>query len=160
VNFIVRDFRNEDFDPLWGIDQLCFAQGIAYSRAELTFFIRKRNSFTLVAADASGDKSFPSGIAGFTVAEVNAGGAGHIITLDVLPQARRSGIGSKLLTGAEDRLRARGCSIVNLETAVDNRTALAFYKRQGYFVGKTIPRYYSNGVDAFVLSKSLLTQGR
>jgi len=30
-----------------------------------------------------------------------------------------------------------------------------FYKRHGYSVVKTIPRYYSNGVDALVLQKDL-----
>ena len=44
---------------------------------------------------------------------------------------------------------------VGLETAVDNISALAFYKRHGYSVIRTWPRYYSNGVDALVLKKDL-----
>jgi ribosomal protein S18 acetylase RimI-like enzyme len=47
------------------------------------------------------------------------------------------------------------CRSVELETAVDNSGALAFYKRHQYSVVKTIPRYYTNGVDAFVLEKEL-----
>jgi ribosomal protein S18 acetylase RimI-like enzyme len=49
------------------------------------------------------------------------------------------------------------CSDVRLETAVDNLSALAFYKRHGYSVMDTIPRYYSNGVDALLLDKNLLS---
>ena len=74
----------------------------------------------------------------------------------MVASARRCGIGSKLLGAAEDRLRAANCRSVTLETAVDNQSALAFYKRHGYFLVKTIPRYYSNDMDAFVLEKELL----
>ena len=60
-----------------------------------------------------------------------------------------------LLRAAEDRLRAARCRSVELEAAVDNVSALSFYKRHAYSVIKTFPRYYSNGVDALVLQKDL-----
>lgn len=69
--------------------------------------------------------------------------------------ARRAGLGSLLLTAAEERLRDAGSIAVSLEAAVDNAAALHFYKRHGYSVVRTWPRYYSNGVDALVLEKSL-----
>jgi ribosomal protein S18 acetylase RimI-like enzyme len=47
--------------------------------------------------------------------------------------------------------------VVRLETAVDNLAALSFYKRHLYSVTKVVPRYYSNGVDALVLEKKLLS---
>jgi ribosomal protein S18 acetylase RimI-like enzyme len=46
--------------------------------------------------------------------------------------------------------------LVELETAVDNLSALSFYKRHAYSVVRTFPRYYSNGVDALVLQKDLV----
>jgi ribosomal-protein-alanine N-acetyltransferase len=150
VRFQLRDFRNQDFDTLWKIDQKCFPPGISYSQTELKFYIRHRGSFTLVAEAEAGESIF-----GFIVAEVARGRVGHIITIDVLSDARRLGVGSKLLHTAETRLAEGGCERVMLETAVDNTSALAFYKRHGYFLVKTVPHYYSNGVDAFVLEKSL-----
>ena len=95
------------------------------------------------------------GIAGFIVAEPEHHGSGHVITIDVIATARRSGVGSLLLRSAEDRLRAAGSSSIELETAVDNVSALSFYKRHGYSVIRTFPHYYSNGVDALVLNKAL-----
>jgi ribosomal-protein-alanine N-acetyltransferase len=162
VQFTLRDFRREDFDILWAIDQKCFAPGISYTRPELAAYIRRRGSFTLVA-DVTPNHSSDviegsSGILGFLVAEAGSRGSGHIITIDVVPAARRSGVGSKLLLAAEEHLRAARCHSVRLETAVDNQEALAFYKRHHYDVVKTVPRYYSNGVDAFVLQKKLLSQ--
>ncbi|MGC2710974.1 MAG: N-acetyltransferase [Candidatus Sulfotelmatobacter sp.] len=94
------------------------------------------------------------GVAGFIVAEIERG-AGHIITIDVVAAARRHGVGSLLLGSAEERLRVAGCSSVELETAVDNISAISFYKRHDYSVIDTFPRYYSNGVDALRLQKIL-----
>lgn len=152
--FKLRDFRAEDFEVLWGIDQQCFVAGIAYSRRELALYMRRRGSFTIVAEAQVGDPD-TEGIVGFIVAESNRRGVGHIITIDVLPAAQRSGLGSQLMAAAEDRLRSANCHAVVLETAVDNTAALAFYKRHGYSVVKAAPRYYGNGVDAFVLEKDL-----
>lgn len=143
----IRDFRPDDFETLWSIDQNCFPPGIAYSREDLGLYMRLRESFTLVAAGPSQE------ITGFLIA--HAAPTGHIITIDVVAAARRSGTGSLLLQAAEARLCAAGAHAVTLETAVDNLAALAFYKRHGYTVIKTRPRYYSNGVDALVLKKKL-----
>jgi [ribosomal protein S18]-alanine N-acetyltransferase len=156
-DFQIRDFKPADFDALWSIDQDCFPPGISYSRTELKTYMRRRGSFTLVAVNANADASpqTKATIAGFIVAEA-ARGAGHIITIDVVAPARRFGAGSLLLRGAEDRLRDAGCRFVELETAVDNISALSFYKRHGYSVIATFPRYYSNGVDALVLQKDLV----
>lgn len=149
-DFRIRDFKSEDFDALWRLDQECFPPGIAYSRQELKTFVRHRGSFTLVAQGAKSSE-----IEGFIVA--HSGTVGHIITIDVRASARRAGVGSLLLRAAEERLQAAGSHAVGLETAVDNISALSFYKRHGYSVIKTWPRYYSNGVDALVLKKELGT---
>ena len=174
----VRDFQPEDFDTLWRIDQECFPPGISYSRKELRFYMRRSGSFTLIANDerASTDGSDSTGIgrtpvkdnlsghvagasiSGFIVADVRRRGVGHIITIDVVAAARRCGIGSVLLRAAEDRLRAAGSFAVTLETAVDNVSALRFYKRHGYDVIQTLPRYYSDGMDALVLQKELVAE--
>jgi [ribosomal protein S18]-alanine N-acetyltransferase len=165
VGFALRDFREEDFEALWQIDQQCFAPGVAYSRAELAAYTHRAGSFTVVAQTVSADgqtagnrrvrATESSAIVAFIIAEVNRRGLGHIISIDVLPAFRRSGLGSKLLREAENRLETVECPAVVLETAVDNGAALAFYKRHQYGVVKIVPRYYLNGVDAFILEKKL-----
>jgi ribosomal protein S18 acetylase RimI-like enzyme len=153
VSLQIRSSRREDFDTLWQIDQACFPADQAYSRLELNTYMRRRGAFTLVAESFSA--SFTT-VAGFIVAEANSRGQGHIVTIDVLESARREGVGSTLLGEAEARLREAGCSVIFLETAVDNQPAILFYKRHGYLIEKTIPRYYNGTLDAFLLRKDLL----
>jgi [ribosomal protein S18]-alanine N-acetyltransferase len=148
VSIAIRNFRPDDFEALWRLDQECFPPGVSYSKQELRAYIRSRGTFTLVAVDCE-----KHGASGFIVA--HAGSTGHIITIDVSPQLRRERVGSRLLTAAEDRLRTAGAQTVALETAVDNLSALSFYKKHGYSVVRTWPRYYSNGVDALVMKKEL-----
>lgn len=144
---LLRSFRPADFETLCRIDQECFPAGIAYSPVELAYYLNRRGAITLI-----GERD--GAIAGFLVADSRRG-RGHIVTIDVLPEARRTGLGSQLITTAEERLRAAGCSTISLETAVDNHAALAFYKRHGYSVLGTIPRYYQNGLDALKMEKQL-----
>jgi [ribosomal protein S18]-alanine N-acetyltransferase len=166
VDFTLRDFQSNDLEVLWRIDQECFPPGIAYSKAELRAYIDSAAAFAIVAeiasqkSKASASSLFPeagasSPIAGFIVAEANRKGIGHIITIDVLPEGRRSGIGFALLSAAEERLRRAQCERVRLEAAVENVVALSFYKRHGYAVVKTIRGYYSNSGDAYLLAKAL-----
>ena len=124
--------------------------------------MRHLGAFTLVAEAApkagqgsNGGRVLNDSILGFLVAE-SARGIGHIITIDVRSEARRHHVGSALLEAAELRLLSAKCQFVRLETAVDNAAAISFYKRRGYNVIQTIPRYYSSGVDALMLEKDLL----
>jgi ribosomal-protein-alanine N-acetyltransferase len=161
VRFSLRDFHSGDFETLWHIDQQCFVPGISYSREELSVYVKVPGSFTLVAetlpadGDSGGKAPDDPEIVGFVVANLNRARAGHIITIDVIPQAQRSGVGSALLRAAEERLDRHGCKWIRLEAAVDNASALSFYKRHHFNVVRTIPGYYPNGVDAFVLKKDL-----
>ena len=144
----LRPFRPADFETLCRIDQECFPPGIAYAPAELAYYMNRRGAITLI-----GERD--GAIAGFLVA-YSRRGQGHIVTIDVRPAARRTGLGSRLITAAEERLRAAGSSSISLETAVDNHAALAFYKRHGYSVTGTIPRYYQNSLDALRMEKQLV----
>jgi len=169
VQFTIRDFRAADFDRLWQIDQLCFPAGIAYSQMELTGFVMKRNAITLVAeaqtanADEGGQRTDGvnasenhARIAGFVVAHPIRGKIGRILTLDIVPQARRFGLASRLMQECEQRLRAVGCTQVCLETAVNNEAALRLYHKLGYEVLRTLPEYYSSqSLDAYLMAKRL-----
>jgi len=161
VDYSLRDGRSSDLDALWRIDQACFPPGISYSRLELAVYMRRPGSFTLVAEQPRPKmKSFgdqPGAILGFLVMQQERNKVGHIVTIDVVGNARRAGIGSRLITAAEERGRAASFASIYLEAMVTNLSAIEFYKRHGYGILRTEPAYYSDGTDAFVLSKDLLS---
>lgn len=146
---VLREYRHSDFETLFEIDQECFDPELAYSRAELNHYLLRKGAFAIIAEDRK------KKIEGFVVAEADRRGFGHIITIDVLKNARRSGLGTKLMAAVEQRLRTSGSRVIVLETGVDNLAALKFYKRLNYTVEKVIPHYYSGERDAFLLSKRI-----
>jgi len=80
---------------------------------------------------------------------------GKIITIDVSPEAQHSGAGTLLIQSAEAELKKAGCDYVSLEVAVDNHSALSFYKKYGYAVLKILPRYYLDSIDGLLMGKRL-----
>jgi ribosomal-protein-alanine N-acetyltransferase len=167
--FLIREYRSQDFDQLWQVDQICFPHGVAYTQMELSGFIARRKAITLVAeapalsTHARGNQARETDacagsppIAGFAVALPIRGQIGHLVTLDVVPEARRLGLASRLMHECEQRLRAAGCKVTYLETAVNNEPAIKLYRKLGYEIVRTLPDYYSSqALDAFQMMKRL-----
>jgi ribosomal-protein-alanine N-acetyltransferase len=124
---------------------VCFSEGIAYGRFEMKVYLRARGSYCLLAE--SGGK-----VAGFILAEL-APDEGHIITLDVLENYRRQGIGSLLLDAGEKEAAARGGNRMVLETATTNKAAIALWRKHGYREIATLQNYYGRGRDALKMAK-------
>jgi len=149
----LRPYRPQDFERLLEIDQQCFVRGIAYSAEELRHYLTSPSAVALVAEN---DKN----LAGFAVADRyrprrTGEWTGHLITIDVVAEARRAGLGSQLLSAIEQQLRQSGCSYMLLEVAVNNRPALRFYERHGYSSLKALPRYYLGSLDGLLMGKEL-----
>jgi ribosomal-protein-alanine N-acetyltransferase len=149
----LRPYRKGDFARLVEIDHACFREGIAYPEEEMRAFLAMPSAITLVATQQKR-------VVGFVIADQFhsrrwSRAMGRIITIDVLPEAQGTGIGDAMLTAAEEMLRQAGCDYVSLEVAVDNSRALRFYKKHGYSVLKTLPRYYLDSVDGLLMGKRL-----
>ncbi len=148
----VRAYGPEDFVSLHALDQLCFVPGIAYEREELRYFLGAANSKTFVAE--TGTKE----IVGFITVQLYRGRPAYqarIITIDVSPDLRQQGIGAALMLVAEDYLRGQMVGRVRLEVSVENAAAQEFYRRFGYAVVGTIPKYYLGSIDALSMQKEL-----
>jgi ribosomal-protein-alanine N-acetyltransferase len=153
----LRNYHPADFKRLLEIDRACFVEGIAYNEEELRYFLSMASAITVVAMDDGDDGG---DISGFIIADRFRQRRatrllGRIITIDVASEKQHLGLGSLLLTAAEDRLREAGCDYVSLEAAVDNHPALRFYKKHDYSVLKILPRYYLDSIDGLLMGKKL-----
>ena len=149
----LRKYHPADYERLLEIDQACFVEGIAYTEEEMRYFLAMPTAMVLVGL-------LEEKVQGFVIADRfrprrSSRSMGRIITIDVAPLAQHSGLGRLLLTSSEEELKAAGCDYVSLEVAVDNAQALAFYKKQGYSVLKTLPRYYLDSIDGLLMGKKL-----
>ena len=79
----------------------------------------------------------------------------EILTLAVVPAARRAGRGAALLCAAQARAQACGARKMFLEVATGNLAARALYEAAGYTQVGRRPRYYADGTDALVFSRKL-----
>jgi ribosomal-protein-alanine N-acetyltransferase len=80
---------------------------------------------------------------------------GHIVSVAVLPQYRRKGIGQALIMKAMDGMRTYNAKQCFLEVRVTNTPAINLYKKLGFEITRTINGYYSDGEDAYVMSRKL-----
>ena len=97
--------------------------------------------------------------AGFTLA-LDLHKECEILTLGVLSERRREGIGSALLDALCSEGRVRGAKCIVLEVAVDNSAALALYNVRGFMPVGHRQNYYrqaSRCIDALVLQRTLTT---
>jgi len=72
---------------------------------------------------------------GKVIGTIMAGYDGHrgwIYSLAVMPENRKTNIGTKLLETAEKKLKEKGCLKINLQIMSTNIDVMKFYKKNGY----------------------------
>jgi ribosomal-protein-alanine N-acetyltransferase len=80
---------------------------------------------------------------------------GHVISIAVLPEHRRRGLGRMLMKMSIESMIKRGADEVYLEVRVTNEPAITLYKSLGFIIVRRIHSYYSDGEDAYVMSLNL-----
>jgi ribosomal-protein-alanine N-acetyltransferase len=96
--------------------------------------------------------------AGFVLARVAADEA-EILTLAVVPAARRRGHAGALLACAMAAAVLRGAAAMFLEVSEQNAAARALYAAAGFAEAGRRRRYYPDGADALVLRRDLAVPG-
>lgn len=118
----VKDY--EEIIQLWENAGPGIHIGRSDSPQEITKKLNRDPDLFLVAE--KDDKIIGSVLGGFD------GRRGIMYHLAVFPEFRNLGIGEKLMSVLEDRLRAKGCIRYYLLVTVDNDTAIDFYQKRGW----------------------------
>lgn len=140
----VRQARREDLLEVFRIEKASFEQPWPFSAFE-------RHLGTpgfLVVDDAT------NGVVGYIVADTipNHGRPlGHVKDVAVHPDARGAGLGHTIVSRGLGVLRTQGVQSAKLEVRRSNDGAISLYRDFDFEYLRTLPRYYSDGEDAFVM---------
>jgi [ribosomal protein S18]-alanine N-acetyltransferase len=138
----LRSYRPEDLSTLLGIDKICFPPEIAFSRTELLFYVRHPSSVSIIAEQK--DR-----VVGFAVGRVEEGDLGHVLTLDVVPDARRTGTGTLLMNSLHEEFRRRQVTLTILEVSAEDEGARRLYEKLNYQYAEIVRGYYYGRIDAY-----------
>ncbi|MBD3285933.1 ribosomal-protein-alanine N-acetyltransferase [candidate division WOR-3 bacterium] len=79
----------------------------------------------------------------------------HIINTAVEPSMRRQGVGTRLLRFLTDKARDKGALWAYLEVRKNNLAAIRLYQKHGFGIVDTIPGYYEDGSDAYLMAAAV-----
>jgi ribosomal-protein-alanine N-acetyltransferase len=145
----LRPMRQADLDVLLPHEQAMFGTESWSRGSYLDELADTELRHYLVAEDDSGQVLASAGL--LTIAET-----AQIVTVGVLPAARRRGIARLLVQELLAEARRRRAHEVLLEVRIDNRAARKLYESQGFVPIGTRRGYYDQGrVDAVVMRREL-----
>jgi ribosomal-protein-alanine N-acetyltransferase len=148
---VLRPLREADLEAVCAIETASFST--PWSRPLFAAELQRPEICHWLALE---DPAVPGGIAaygGFWKAVDEA----HFTNIAVHPQARRRGLGRRLLRALLDLAKERGCVRATLEVRPSNTAAVALYESEGFSAAALRPRYYSDdGEDALLLWKQAL----
>jgi ribosomal-protein-alanine N-acetyltransferase len=132
-----------DIDVLAAIHATAFSAGDAWSRDVFDLQLEMPNVFGLIHRD------------GGLILMRQAADEADVLTLAVVPAARRSGIANALLLEAIGIAAGRGVQTVFLEVSTTNSAARALYAKTGFSRVGLRRLYYADRSDALVLRLDL-----
>jgi [ribosomal protein S18]-alanine N-acetyltransferase len=152
--FKLRKFQPGDLQGVMQINRVCLPENYT------DFFfmdLHQRFPETFIVAEENEE------LAGYIMCRIEVGLSnygfgglvkkGHVVSIAVMPQHRRKGVAQAVIKRAlegMDYYKAKQCF---LEVRVTNDIAISLYKKLGFEITRTIKGYYSDGEDAYVMTK-------
>ncbi len=129
----IVDFDNSKHrSQVVGLWQHVFGYEAAHNDPELVIDKKIENKDRLFFVAEKEQKVIGTVMAGYD------GHRGWIYSIAVLPFCQKQGIGSDLLTFAENKLTSLGCLKINLQILEENEAVKGFYLRNGYEIEKRV----------------------
>jgi [ribosomal protein S18]-alanine N-acetyltransferase len=154
--FKLRKFEPDDLQDVMRVNRICLPENYT----DMFFMdLHERFPQTFIVAEQDHE------LVGYIMSRIEVGLSnfglgglirkGHVVSLAVMPQARRKGVASALLKAAMAGMCEYKAKQIYLEVRVTNEAGVNLYKKVGLDTIRTIPGYYSDGEDAYVMSKKL-----
>jgi [ribosomal protein S18]-alanine N-acetyltransferase len=144
----LRPMRTADLDALLPYEDEVFGTE-AWSRQSYLEELADTELRHYLVAERDGSVVGSAGL-------LTIGETAQIVTVGVLPTARRQGIGGQLVQALMTEAGRRRASEVLLEVRIDNVAARKLYEEFGFEVIGTRRGYYDQGrVDALVMRRAL-----
>lgn len=80
---------------------------------------------------------------------------GHVVSVAVLDEFRRKGIGRALVEESVNGVRLRKCDEFYLEVRCSNTDAVRLYEKLGFSIRQHLRSYYRDGEDAYLMAIEL-----
>jgi ribosomal-protein-alanine N-acetyltransferase len=145
----LRRMTIADLDALLPYEEVMFGTEAWSRNAYLEELADTRMRYYVVAEAADGSLLGDGGL-------LTIGETAQIVTVGVLPAARRRGVGRLLVRALVTEARRRQAEEVLLEVRVDNEAAKRLYESEGFLVIGSRKGYYDRGrVDAVVMRHEL-----
>ena len=137
---------------MYQLDVVCFEAPFRFTLASMREFGFAPGAFTVMAEDEAGR------LAGFVVLQMSVDeGAveAYVVTLDVDPAFRRTGVASALMDACERVSAREGIGRMVLHVWTENVGAIRFYEARGFVRLQLDTDFYEEGFSAFGYEKRL-----
>ena len=145
-NVRIRSASIKDLNALVELEQIAFQKDAFNPRrikylltsARSTVFVLEKNKEIIGAAYLLWHKNRSNG---------------RIYNIVITPKLQGRGYGEKLLRECERACKRRHCRLISLEVRIDNKPAIAFYKKHGFEITGKLTGYYDDGAAGWKLRK-------
>lgn len=153
-SYAIRPFKPDDLEAVVNINLTTLPENYS-SSFYLNHFYSYPKAFLVAEMDGK--------IVGYAMCRLEYGISslkfgfshkGHVISVAVIPEYRKQGIGRALMNEAMAAMNGYGSSEYYLEVRVSNLPAVAMYQKLGYRIAKRLRGYYMDGEDAYLMAKA------